>query len=368
MQGVEVAMLGPLEVRVGGTPVAITGPKQRSVVAMLALQPNRVVAVGSLIDAVWGDPAPDGAEHTLQQHISAVRKLLEPSREAAAAEPILVTQSPGYRLRIDVLDADEFEASTATGAAAAQAGRWSDALTAFDAALAPWRGPALANVRDSPILHAAAVRLDEQRLATLEMRIDARLACGQSREVVPELEQMVADHPLRERLRGQLMLALYRSGRQADALAAYRAARETLIDELGIEPGVALRDLEQAILEQSPDLESGPPTATSDLQATFRATSGTSLGRVELPDGQAVLLWEGTTLIGRDPGAQVRLVDSRVSRQHAQITTDDSRCILVDLASTNGTSVNGSPVSEQALGDGDLISIGGVELRFRTDA
>ena len=131
---------------------------------------------------------------------------------------------------------------------------------------------------------------------------------------------------------------------------------------------MALRDLEQAILEQSPDLESGPPTATSDLQATFRATSGTSLGRVELPDGQAVLLWEGTTLIGRDPGAQVRLVDSRVSRQHAEITTDDSRCILVDLASTNGTSVNGSPVSEQALGDGDLISIGGVELRFRTDA
>ena len=122
--------------------------------------------------------------------------------------------------------------------------------------LAWWRGPALADARDTDRLNAAAVRLDEQRLTVIEARFEARLECGQAREALPEFEQIVAEHPLRERLRGQLMLALYRCGRQADALAAYRSARSILIEDLGIEPGAELRGLEQAILLQSPELDS----------------------------------------------------------------------------------------------------------------
>ena len=212
------------------------------------------------------------------------------------------------------------------------------------------------------------MRLDEQRLTALEALFDARLESGQAGEVVAEIEQTVSEHPFRERLRGQLMLALYRCGRQADALAAYRAARDVLVAELGLEPGVALRDLEQAILRQSPELDTGVPSLIGDLHATFRrANARPNSGRVELPDGQAVLLAEGTTLIGRDPAAPVRLVDNRVSRHHAQIETIAGSCILRDAGSTNGTRVNGTPVSEHELRDGDVISIGGVELKFRVN-
>jgi hypothetical protein len=162
------------------------------------------------------------------------------------------------------------------------------------------------------------------------------------------------------------MLALYRSGRQADALAAYQATRGVLIDELGIEPGAELRDLEQAILVQSPELGLDASRSMAELHATFRADTLAEAGRIELPDGQSVLLREGITSIGRDPSAHVRMVDNRVSRIHAQIETKDGRCVLRDTGSTNGTRVNGRSVDEHELSDGDLISIGGVELQFRS--
>ena len=168
------------------------------------------------------------------------------------------------------------------------------------------------------------------------------------------------------------MLALYRSGRQADALAAYQAARAVLIDELGIEPGAELRELEQAILQQSPtlDLAAQPPAApVVDVGATFRHDPSITLDHIELPDGQLVLLVGDTALIGRDPSALVRLVDNRVSRRHAEIHTAAGRAELRDLGSTNGTLVNGEAVEGQrVLGDGDVISVGGFELRFRTSA
>lgn len=365
MGAATVEILGPLNVAVDGRPVVIAGPKQRSLLAMLAVHANQPVSVGALVDAMWGDAVPDGAEHTLQQHVSAVRKLLEPDRSASTAATILLTRSPGYELRVDALDADEFERLAAVGFAEVGARHWAEASAALAAALACWRGPALADLRDSARLSAAAVRLDEQRLAALEALFDARLESGHAAELVGEIEQTVGEHPFRERLRGQLMLALYRCGRQADALAAYRAAREVLIDELGIEPGVALRDLEQAILRQSPELDSRAPNPLGDLHATFRADHRPDTSRVELPDGQAVLLAEGTTAIGRDPAAQVRLVDNRVSRHHAQIETVAGHCVLRDAGSTNGTRVNGTAVNEHALRDGDVISIGGVELTFR---
>jgi DNA-binding SARP family transcriptional activator len=356
MGKIEARVLGPLDVTVDGEHVAVTGPRQRALLAMLALHANQIVSVDALVDAVWGELAPERADHTLQQHISALRKILGASA--------LSTRSPGYILHVDTLDADAFERATSEGFDAVAATRWDHALASFDTALGCWRGAALVDARDSSRLAAAAVRLDEQRITTSEMRCEARLECGQMREVVPDLERLVADHPLRERPRALLMLALYRNGRQAEALAAYQDARRVLVDELGIQPGTELRNLEQAILEQRPDLDNPSKNRGSEIYATFRADARTVAGRIELPNGQAMFLHEGITLIGRDPTAQVHLVDNRVSRHHAQIETGNGLCTLRDLASTNGTTLNGAPITEAVLNDTDLIGIGGVELRF----
>ena len=357
--------MGALEVRVGEKPVVIAGPKQRAVVAMLALQSNHVVSVTTLVEAVWGDPVPDRAEHTLQQHVSAVRKLFEAASDTAGSS-LLLTRSPGYVLSVDTLDADAFTSAATVGRQASNMCRWPEAIDAFDEALGYWRGPALADARDSERLQAASVRLEEDRLGVLEARFDALLEAGQARDVVAEAEHLVGEYPLRERFRAQLMLALYRCGRQADALAAYQAARRVLIDELGIEPSAALRELEQAILQQSPSLDAGGPAAASrELYATFRADTRTVAGRVVLPDGQSVVLGDGVTIIGRDPSAQIHLVDSRVSRRHAEINNTGGRAVLRDLGSTNGTTVNGAPADGHVLSFGDVISVGGVELVFR---
>lgn len=376
MTEIRASVLGPLAISVGGVAIAISSAKQRAVVAMLVLGENRVVPIPSIVEGVWGDPPPDRAEHTLQQHVSAIRKLIEPDR-AAATEPKLLTRSPGYLLAVDHLDAAEFARTAELGRSAATAGRWPDAVDAFETAIAQWQGhvSALSDCRLTTRLDAAAARLDEQLLLAIEGLGDARLACGQSRELVPDLEHLVAQHPLREGLRGQLMLALYRSGRQADALAAYRSARETLIDELGVEPGPALRDLEQAILIQSPRLDLGAASASTgstaeDLQATYRAGDRSDLGRIEFPDGQVVHLPPGRSVIGRDPGVLIRLVDNRASRQHAAIDASEVGCVLRDLGSSNGTTVNGASVDGahgdgHHLLDGDVISVGGVEIRYR---
>lgn len=355
--GVVGRVLGPIELQVAGERVSIAGPKQRAVLAALALEANRVVSLATLVDAVWGDPAPDRAEHTLQQHVSALRKVVGASA--------LSTQSPGYVLLLDGLDVHDFSFAATEGFDALAAERWDDAVAAFDTALGHWRGPALADARDTRRLDAAAVALEEKRLMVIEARLEARLQQGQARQVVAELEQLVNEHPLRERLRSLLMLALYRSGRQADALAAYQDARRVLTDELGLEPSAELRDLEQAVLMQSPALDNSPADRAADMYATFRAGTDDA-GQLRLPDGQTVLLISGSALIGRDPSALVRLVDSRVSRRHAEIEVGGGHFVLRDLGSTNGTTVNGEQVTERLLHDHDRVGIGGVELQFLT--
>ena len=368
MSGVVVSILGPLDVQIDGIPITIAGPKQRAVLAALAVRANQVVSTDALIGAVWGDEAPDGADHSLQQHVSALRKLLAADRPTGSPG-ILSTRDPGYVLHADHVDAHEFERLAQIGFDATAAARLGDARAAFDAALACWRGPVLADIPDSPTMSALAVRLEEQRLAVRESRFDALLAAGEARQLVAELEHLVAEFPFRERLRGQLMLALYRSGRQTEALAAFQEARRVLIDELGIEPSAALRALEQAILLQSDDLEPGPPASrpapADPMFATFRLDAEHT-GGVELPDGQFVLLPEGPVVLGRDPLAPIRLVDSRVSRRHAEIATVGGSSTLSDLQSTNGTTVNGSALTaDHVLRDGEVISLGGVELRYR---
>jgi DNA-binding SARP family transcriptional activator len=243
----EFRILGPLEVANGDEIIALASAKQRALLAILLLNANQVVSSDRLIDELWGEQSPESGRTALQVLMSKLRKAL------GDAGVLLVTRPPGYLILLerDQLDLHRFErllreADDAEPEAAAGKLR---------GALALWRGSALDDLAYESFALPAIGRLGELRLAALEKRIDADLALGRHSDLVPELEGLVATHPLRESLRRQLMLALYRCGRQADALAAYQAARRTLIDEIGIEPSQPLRELEQAMLRQDPSLE-----------------------------------------------------------------------------------------------------------------
>jgi DNA-binding SARP family transcriptional activator len=248
----EYRILGPLEVRAGDGQVELRGARQRELLAVLLLHPNEIVSSDRLIDELWqGDPPPTAAK-IVQNSVSQLRRLLEPE--------LLVTRSPGYLLRVEPgeLDADRFERSVQQARADLAAGDAAIAAEQLREALALWRGPALVDFTDAPFARVEAARLEELRLAATEDRIEAELALGRHGDLVAELEALVARHPLRERLRAQLMVALYRSGRQAEALRVYHETREVLVEELGIEPSRALQRLERAVLAQDTSLELTP--------------------------------------------------------------------------------------------------------------
>ena len=233
-----VSVPGVVEVVDHGRPVVVGAPKARALLAVLVLHRGEVVSSDRLIDALWGERPPADRDKTVQVYVSNLRKVL--------GEGLVVTEGRGYMLRAEPgeLDVDRFEALVAEGREALERG---DALTAASVlreGLGVWRGPALADFAYEPFAQAEIARLEASRLAALEDRIDADLASGEDARLVGELEALVREHPLRERLRAQLMLALYRSGRQVDALRVYRDARRDLLDELGLEPGRALHELE----------------------------------------------------------------------------------------------------------------------------
>ena len=247
-------ILGPLEALEGSRAVALGGQRRRAVLAALLLHVNEPVSSERLIDELWGEAAPEGAMKTLQVNVSRLRKALP--------EGVLVTRGHGYELCVepDDLDAHRFERLVDEGRRALAAERPEAALEALESGLGLWRGPALADLSYEPFTQAEIARLEDLRVAALEQLIDAKLALARHGEVIGELERLVERHPYRERLRAQLMLALYRADRQADALQAYQDARRALVEELGIEPGVRLRELEAAVLAQDPGL------AVSDLE------------------------------------------------------------------------------------------------------
>jgi DNA-binding SARP family transcriptional activator/pimeloyl-ACP methyl ester carboxylesterase len=249
---VEFRILGPLEVTAGGQSLEVGGARTRAVLAMLLVHANRVVSADRLAAELWpGHPA-DRAVANLQVRLSELRKALRSAGEADR----LVTRPPGYLLRVasEELDALRFAELAAGGDAALAAGDAVIAAQRLDEALSLWRGPALADVDAAAFARAEAARLEETRLAALESRVEAMLACGRHRELIAELETLTAAHPLRERLWSQRMLALYRAGRQADALGAYRDLRAILVGELAIEPSPELRLLHARILRQDPAL------------------------------------------------------------------------------------------------------------------
>jgi WD40 repeat protein/DNA-binding SARP family transcriptional activator len=249
----EFRILGPLEVHgeLGAIPVG--GRKPRAVLAVLLLHANEAVSPERLALALWGEEAPGGAVSTVQVHVSRLRKAL-------GGGEVVTTSPAGYRIRVEPgeLDAERFERLVEDGRRALAAGHADHAATVLREALALWRGPPLADLAFEPFAQAEISRLEEQRLAALELRIGADLATGRHTEVVGELRRLVAEHPTSERLAGHLMLALYRCGRQAEALDAYRDAREKLAGDLGIEPGPELRALQDAVLNHDPSLDLAP--------------------------------------------------------------------------------------------------------------
>ena len=250
----QVRILGPFEVVQDGRLVALGSRRQRQLLALLVLADGAVVSLDRLAEDLWSGQPPATARHTLQVYAHRIRRALGADAER------LVTVAPGYRLRLgpDEVDAEMADRLASEGRNALAAGDAERAADHFDAALALWRGPLLADLGDLPAFEADRTRWDATRLAVVEDRIEADLARGGHGEVVAELERLTAQHPFRERLWAQLMLALYRSGRQADALDAFQRARRILADELGIEPGPRLAELRDGILLQDTALELGP--------------------------------------------------------------------------------------------------------------
>jgi ATP-dependent Clp protease ATP-binding subunit ClpA/DNA-binding winged helix-turn-helix (wHTH) protein len=256
---IEFRILGPLEVSADGRVLPLGGPKQRALLGLLLVHANGTVSRDQLIEELWAEAAPATVESALHVYLSRLRRLLD----SAGAGGWLVRDAYGYRLRVepDQLDANRFERLAREGSEALAAGKAELAAMRVRQALALWRGPPLADLQSERFAITAAARLDEQRVSALEQRLEADLALGRHRQLIGELETLVAEHPYRERLRAQLMLALYRSGRQAEALDAYQGALRTL-DELGIEPSAVLQQLQKAVLRQDETLQ--PPREPSE--------------------------------------------------------------------------------------------------------
>lgn len=256
---VEFRILGPLEGAEGDRLLPLGARQQRAVLALLLLHRGEVVSTDRLVDGIWGEQPPPTAVKSLQVYVSQLRKAL--------GDGVLETQGRGYLVHVsaDQLDAARFETLLESGRALLAAGDPTGAVGDLTDALALWRGSPLADFAYEPFAQPEIARLEELRLAALETRIEADLALGRHAELVPELEALVVQQPLRERVRAQLMLALYRSGRQAEALESYQHARAGLISELGLEPGRELQELERAILRQEPELDA-PAAAPRPLR------------------------------------------------------------------------------------------------------
>jgi predicted ATPase/DNA-binding SARP family transcriptional activator len=274
---IDYRILGSFEVRVGGRLVGLGGEKPRALLAILLLHRNEVVSVDRLVDDLWGESPPETALGTVRAYVSRLRRALDaggtsPSEIPQSAFPaspgVLRTQGRGYVLEVapEEVDLERFRVLAERGRDALAAGSPDDAATVLGEALGIWRGPPLAEFAYESFAQGVIAQLEELHVAALEDRVEAGLALGRSRELVGELRDLVARHPLRDRPHGQLMLALYRSGRQAEALEVYQAFRVQLAEQLGLDPGPRLRALEMQILEQAPSLDLGPPSDHSPSQ------------------------------------------------------------------------------------------------------
>lgn len=342
-----VQLLGPVEVRIDDVLVDLGGPQQRAVITHLALEPGHVVSVERLIDRLWGDEPPRTPLGTLQSYVSRLRRALEPRRAAGAPAEVLVSEAPGYLLRVDPtqVDVHRFRSLVDEARLAADVGDHAAALARLDVALGLWRGPALAGIGADDLVRPIVVRLEEERAAAVDERFEALLALGRHQEAIPQLQATVDEQPMHERLWGLLALALYRSGRQADALRALSSAREVLLDELGLDPGPDLRELEHRILAQDPALllDGGPsrhaptPSSPALVDAPRVALVGRPVEWAALQQAldaavaaPGLVLLEGEPGIGKSTLCDAFLAHARAAGWH----TVTGRCLEPGLAPT----------------------------------
>jgi DNA-binding SARP family transcriptional activator/pimeloyl-ACP methyl ester carboxylesterase len=319
----EFKLLGPLEAGDGSRPVVVAGRKQRALLARLLLDANRTIAADRLVDDLWGEDVPDSAQKMVQIYVSQLRKVLP--------DGILRTRPPGYALEVDpaVIDLVRFEQLRLEGEAAHAAGNAALAAERLNEALSLWRGDALAEFQE-PFARAEAARLEELRVACVEARIAADLDRGRHAELVAELEALIVRYPLREGLRAQQLLALYRSGRQSEALAAYQAFRSQLADELGLEPSVRLRELEGRILRQDPGLDLAPspsPAAVATPEVSYVTSGDLSIAYQVVGEGAVDLVLVHGWVCSFQPGWERPEIASfyRSLTEHGRLILFDKR-------------------------------------------
>jgi DNA-binding SARP family transcriptional activator len=362
-------ILGPLEVLDEGRAITLGGSKQRALLALLLLHANETLSIDRLIDELWGERPPANAAKTVQMQISRLRKALARERGNGSAG-LLVTRQGGYELRLDSdrVDAHRFERLVAQGRGELAAGRPAQAVSTLEEALALWRGAPLAELTYEPFAQREIARLEDLHVGALEQLIEAKLALGSHGEVISQLEALVAQHPYRERLRAQLMLALYRCDRQADALQAYQNARRQLVEELGIEPGERLRELERAILAQDPALAAPVGRGVGDVAARGLAPADLPTGVVtflltDIEDSSG--LWEAdhdgmAAALELHDELIARTVDSHAGRL---LKTKGEGDATVTAFRRSSDAVAAAVEIQQALGAASWP--GGLELRVR---
>jgi DNA-binding SARP family transcriptional activator len=378
--GLRVGILGSLLIEVEDRRIDIGAPKQRALFALLAIQAGHPVGVEQLIDGLWGDRPPRSAQKTLQTYVSGLRRLLP--------DGTLVTVANGYQLVLDPeqLDANRFERLIGACRVEIMNGELAAAKATLIDALQIWRGPALADVLGELSGMSAAQRFDELRSVGLEDLAELRLRLGEHQGLIADLEAAATAEPLRERRWAQLMTALYRSGRQADALRAFGRLREGLAEELGIEPSAELVQLERSVLLQDASLDwvaepgtgiegtgrrndlGAEPVFAEDLLRTVGPDGElTGGGRLVLPDGNTLDIPAHGLRIGRANDNDLVLDDARASRHHASIVCRSSQFIIADLHSTNGTQVGAKSIEGgYGLSPGDQITVGDTLMIFIT--
>jgi class 3 adenylate cyclase/DNA-binding SARP family transcriptional activator len=373
---ISFGLLGPVEVHVDGAPMPLGGARQRAVLARLLIEPNQIVPGERLVEDVWsGEPR----VKPLQMAIARCRQSL------GIGAGRLHTRPGGYELEVGEgeLDSESFERLIVEGSRARASGESSRASTCASRALALWRGPPMRDLVGYGWAVLEAMRLEELRLSCLELRFDAQLALGESSGLIPELRSLAAAHPDRERMRGQLMLALYRAGRQPEALAAFMEARQFLVDEYGLEPNAELQALHEAILHHEPSLVLG--TGTQALRpvghggaAVTEPNSAATWDAIQ----SAFLVWKDASgaqviaglgeleraTVGRRPGNTIVIDgDDEISRVHFELELMGSGWTAADDGlSRNGTYVNGVRLTRrQRLRDRDVLRIGRTTIEYR---
>jgi len=352
-------VLGPLEMTVDGAQVPLGTPKQRAVLAVLVMNRSRPVGIDSLITAAWEQWPPPEARASLHSYISNLRRLLGDSRS------MLVNAPPGYRLAVGdtACDIGRFVLEKTAGVQAAAAGHFEEAGRHLTAALAEWRGPVLEDLRDFEFVDAFATALTEDKVVAHTARAEVEIACGRGYAVIGELESLTVEHPYREPLWAQLIIAYYLSDRQSEALDAYQRLKTTLADDLGIDPGATLRALHERILRQEPlDVKRAARTTavhsvhSIDLRTAVNASS--ALASLRSAKGVVYPLQAAATRIGRLDDNDIVLDDVNVSRHHAVIIDTGTSFVITDLRSANGVDVGDERIRGTAtLADGDRIRI-----------